>query len=150
MNKQKMAAYQFELQAQRLELRILQRLPDYRYTLTFGTELRLNALILCSSFDFYEERFYHRKKPLDLIIAQSANAVLPRLSVSLTTGEWFNAGGIPTLPERTDRRNHNRAESQMLISRLILGMDCTEEMSKLSARSQRRYLASRDEYLSKR
>src|SRR6266851_4375433 len=78
------AAYQFELQANKLYLSVQRRLTNYRYIVKDETEgSELVAIVLAHSFDFYEYRLNRGSKRIDLLIVQHHNAVVPVKVISL-------------------------------------------------------------------
>src|SRR5712692_7392043 len=96
--KREAAAYQFELQSHRLYLEVAARLTNYRYTVkdeTSGQEL--TAMVLVSSFDFYQYRLNRGRSRVDLVIVQRHNAVLPLRVISLEDGKEYQPGASPAL-----------------------------------------------------
>lgn len=145
------AARQFEIQASRLYLSVLKRLSNYRYIVR--DELKgvdLTAIVLASTFDFYEYRLNSGRQRIDLLIVQSHNAVVPIRTIALDKSAEFDPGIAPTI-ERPGAKRPNRDEVALLVSKLLLGVESAhEELSKMPARTRQRYLQRRNEYLKPR
>lgn len=134
------AAYQFELQADKLYLAISKRLSNYRYVIQDEAKGReLTAMVLCSSWDFYEYRLNRGKQRIDLLVVQRHNAVVPLPVLSLETSREYTPGTVPDIG-RAHAKKPNHEETMLLVSKLLLGLDGVEaELAQLSLRSQQRY-----------
>lgn len=142
------AARMFEIQASKLFLSISQRLANYRYIVldeTRGAEL--TCMVLAHSFDFYERRVYRGKHKIDLLIVQHHNAVVPIRVLALDTSAEYDPGVAPKL-ERPGAKRPNRDEVELLVSKLLLGIESGhEQLQRMPRRTQQRYLQRRDKYL---
>lgn len=139
-------AYQFEEQANKLYLQIVSRLTNFRYVLKdelSGDEI--TAVVIARSFDYYEKKLGRSHWKANLLIVQHHNAVLPIRAICLEDSSVYEAGTAP-VQQRAEAKRNNHEESILLISKLILGVDAPE-LSKLSKRSQKRYLVLRNKYL---
>jgi hypothetical protein len=138
--KREEAAYQFELQADKLYLAVSKRLSNYRYVIQDEAKgQELTAMVLCSSWDFYEYRLNRGKQRIDLLVVQRHNAVVPLPVLSLQTSREYTPGTVPDIG-RAHAKKPNHEESMLLVSKLLLGLDGVEaELAKLSPRSQQRY-----------
>ena len=145
------AAYQFELQADKLYLAISKRLSNYRYVIQDEAKgQELTAMVLCSSWDFYEYRLNRGKQRIDLLVVQRHNAVVPLPVLSLETNREYTLGSVPDIG-RFNARKPNHEETMLLVSKLLLGVDGVEaELATLSLRSQQRYKQRCKAYLSSR
>jgi hypothetical protein len=146
--KREAAAYQFELQANKLYLSVKKRLTNYRYMLQDETrDQELTAMVLCNSWDYYEYRMNKGKQRVDLLIVQHHNAVVPLPVLSLDTGIEYTPGNVPDIG-RANAKRPNHEETMLLVSKLLLEVDGVEaELKKLSPRSQQRYKQRCKEYL---
>jgi hypothetical protein len=142
------AAYQFELQADKLYLAISKRLTNYRYVIQDEAKgQELTAMVLCSSWDFYEYRLNRGKQRIDLLVVQRHNAVVPLPVLSLETSREYTPGTVPDIG-RAHARKPNHEETMLLVSKLLLGIDGVEaELAQLSPRSQQRYKQRCKHYL---
>src|SRR2546425_4688636 len=125
--KREAAAYQFELQADKLNLSIVRMMTNYRYIIqdTYQST-ELTAMVLCCSFDFYEYRINQGKQRIDLLIVQRHNAVVPLRVIELTTGNDYQPGATPVLKrEKVLRRNSE--EVRLFVSKLLLGLEAAEK-----------------------
>ena len=149
--KREAAAYQFELQANKLYLSICRRLPNYRYIIQDETKPgELTALVLASTWDYYEYRLNRGKHRIDLLIVQHHNAVVPLPVISLDTGKEYTPGAVPEL-RRANAKKPNHEETMLLVSKLILGIDGVEqELAGLHPRTRQRYLQRCKAYLAPR
>ena len=146
------AAYQFEVQANKLYLAVQKRLTNYRYTVLDETSgNQLHAVVLANSFDFYEYRLHRAKQRIDLLIVQCHNAVTPIKVLCLDTAAEYDAGSSPTNAVRIDAKRRNRNETQLLVSKLILGLDSAkEDLAAMPIRTRQRYLQRCRAYLKPR
>src|SRR5258706_11145824 len=146
--KREEAAYQFELQADKLYLSVHQRLTNYRYVIQDETKGKeLTAMVLCNSWDFYEYRLNRGKQRIDLLIVQRHNAVVPLPVLSLEASREYTPGNVPELG-RANAKKPNHEETMLLASKLLLGIEGGEaELQKLSPRSQQRYKQRCRQYL---
>ncbi len=145
------AAYQFEIQAARLDLPVLRRLPNYRYVVRDDIQGgELTAMVLANTFDFYEYRLNRGKQRVDLLIVQHHNAVVPIRVISLDKSEEFAPGTAPALV-RSGAKRPNHDEMVLLVSKLLLGTaSAQEELAKMPSRTRQRYLQRCNEYLGPR
>jgi hypothetical protein len=146
--KREQVAYQFELEAVRLGFVVERRRSNYRYIVTDQQQKKeYTALVLPSSFDFYEYRINLRKRRIDLLIVERHNAVVPIRVVSLSQVEDYPPLHVPVLTRsKAKRRNHE--EKGLLLSKLILNFESAErELAMLDPRTRRRYRAEMREYL---
>jgi len=149
--KREAAAYQFELQASKLFLSVRRRLTNYRYLIqdeTTGEEL--TAMVLCSTWDFYEYRLNRGRQRLDLLIVQHHNAVVPLPVISLDTSREYTPGAVPDIG-RANAKRPNHEEAMLLVSKLLLGVDGVErELECMPVRTRQRYLQRCKQYLQPR
>lgn len=151
--KREAAAYQFELQANKLYLSVCQRLTNYRYLISDETKpgKDLTAMVLCNSWDYYEYRLNRGKQRIDLLIVQHHNAVVPLPVISLDTGKEYTPGAVPDIGGRANAKRPNHEEAMLLVSKVILGIDGIEqELASLHPRTRQRYLQRCKAYLAPR
>jgi hypothetical protein len=147
----KRIAYQFELEAARLNFAVERILPNYRYIvqdlLKGGT---YTAMVLRSSFDFYEFRLNRGKRRVDMLIVERHNAVVPVRVVSLTQIKDYPPLDVPEIA-RPKAKRRNAEEVNLLLSKLILNFESAEEeISKMDPRTQQRYYKRKQAYLNAR
>jgi hypothetical protein len=139
--KRQETAYQFTLQAGKLFFSIVKAFPNYRYIVkdeSRGKEL--TALVLFSSWDYYEYRINRGKKRVDLLIVQHHNAVVPLPLICLESGKEYRPGVEPEAT-RPNAKRPNTDEVRVLVSKLILGVDgIDEQLQKMPPRTRQRYL----------
>ncbi len=144
-------AYQFELQAGRLQFSIRNRLRNYRYKLYDERHLReLVGIVVPESFDFYRLRLNRGEQKVDIVICQRHNCILPIRCVSMEESHEY---GIHSLPRklRTQRARRNTDDMNLLVSQLLLGVKkAYAELENMPERTRQRYLARRDLYLKPR
>ena len=145
------AAYQFELQAERLYLSVQKRLTNFRYLVKDHLKgVELVAMVLASSFDFYEYRLNRGKQRVDLLIVQRHNAVVPIRCIALDTSTEHDPGQPPAY-QREHRKRPTHDEVLLMVSKLILGVEsAVEELQKMEPRTRQRYLQRRNAYLKPR
>jgi hypothetical protein len=145
------AAYQFELEAVRLGFSVLRPLTNFRYVVQESrTGTQYTAMVLPTSFDFYEYRLNSGKRRVDLLIVQRHNAVVPLRVLSLSQVTSYAPLDVPPI-ERTERQRRNHEESRLLVSKLLLNFESAwDELSRMSVRTQHRYLRLREQYLKPR
>ncbi len=146
--KREAAAYQFEIQADKLNLTIVGLMTNYRYAIKdnyLGVEL--TAMVLSCSFDFYEYHINQGKQRINLLIVQRHNAVVPLRVIELTTGNDYDPGATPVIKrQRVKRRNSE--EVRLFVSQLLLGLEAAEkELLTMPARTRQRYIQRCHEYL---
>jgi hypothetical protein len=144
----KQTAYQFELQAARLQFTILARHSNYRYKLYDERHLReLIAIVVPESFDFYRLRLNRGEQKVDMVICRHHNCILPVRCVSMEESHEY---GVHSLPRnmRSKRARRNSDEVNLLVSQLLLGVKkAYAELATMPDRTRQRYLARRDLYL---
>ncbi len=145
------AAYQFELQASKLAYRIVERSSNIRYVLQDEglTGSTITAIVLPTSFDFYEYRLHRVSVQTSLLIVQTHNAVVPIDCLELKTGTMYNAGQGPVIQRDGKRRNQD--EKKLLLSHLLLETaHGQEELQAMDTRTRQRYLKAKRQYLTPR
>ena len=149
--KREAAAYQFELQANRLYLSILKRLPNFRYLVRDEMKGQdLTVMVLNNSFDFYELRLNRGKHRIDLLAVQMHDAVVPLPTICLANSREYDAGQPPYI-ERPGAKIPNHREVKLLVSKLLLGTQEAEEaLQRMHPRTRQRYLQRCREYLKPR
>ena len=141
-------AYQFELQATRLQFRIVAKLRNFRYKLYDERHAReLTAIIVVKSFDFYRLRLNQGKHRVDMVICERHTCMLPVRCVSLEESHEY-AVHSPPRQQRMDRKRRNADEIELFVSQLLLGTKkAYVELATMPLRQQQRYLKRRDAYL---
>jgi hypothetical protein len=145
-------AYQFEQEVIRLQVRIEERYTNFRYTLfdlRTGNTIGL-AILLPSTFDYYEFRLNVTKVKYDMLIVARHNAVVPVQVLDLETVYNYAALEAPTLT-RPGAKQRSKEEANLLLSKYILNFEsATEELSTMDIRTRQRYVVKRNEYLKAR
>jgi len=148
-------AYQFHQEALRLHLVVEEPLGNYRYRVYDKQANKYyTAMVLPCSFDYYEFRLNvarkRKTKNADMLIVEHHNAVVPIPVCSLAQVCIYEPLAVPIL-HRKDSKRRNHEESMLLLSKLILNFESAyDELSKMTSRTSRRYLALRSEYLKPR
>lgn len=148
-------AYQFHQEAIRLHLVVEESLGNYRYrVLDRQTSKQHIAMVLPCTFDYYEFRLNvarkRKTKNADMLIVEHHNAVVPVPVCSLSQVRIYEPLEVPQA-HRKDSKRRNHEESMLLLSKLILNFESAfDELSKMTPRTSRRYLAMRAEYLKPR
>ncbi len=149
--KRQEAVYQLKLQADKLFLTIEKPLAYHRFLVEDRTRGRTcTALVLDTSWKFYEYRLSQSRLKFDLLIVQHHNAVVPVPVISLQTGKEYLPGADPEIA-RPHARRPNSEEVQLFVSKLLLGAKGSEEeLQRMPARTRQRYIQRRDQYLKPR
>ena len=143
-------ALQFQHERMRLGLAVVSALPNYKYIVRDGSR-EYTAIILPTSFDFYEFRLNVGKQRVDMLIVSRHNAVVPVAVVSLADVTLYEPLASPILPERDQSKKNTQEDARLLLSKLILEFESAkEELAGMTDRSRRRYEARKREYLKKR
>ena len=144
------AAYQFRLQAEKLGFTILTRPNVYTFRLQDKESGReLTAVVMASTFDFYEYRLNRAKRRADLLIVQEHNAVAPLPVLAIKDARLYDPGvASQRYGEREQRIRRNRAEAQMFLSRLLLSERAAlDELAAMKSRTRQWYEARMRTYL---
>ena len=144
-------ARQFEIESIRLGYVVEQRLTNFRYLVTDSMSgKRYKAVVLPTSFDFYEFRLNSGKARFDLLIVEKHNAAVPVRVLSLTLVTSYEPLVVPCI-ERSNRQRRSREEMQLLLSKLLLNFESAwDEVEHMSHRHRQRFLQLRDDYLKPR
>jgi hypothetical protein len=134
------AAYQFELESVRLGFTVVKRLTNFRYIVQDSdTKQDYIAMVLPTSFDFYEHRLNKGQRRIDLLIVQRHNAVVPLRVLSLEQVTSYAPLAVPTI-ERHTRKRRNHEETMLLVSKLLLNFESAQaELAAMPARTRQRY-----------
>jgi hypothetical protein len=127
---------------------INQRLTNYRYILHDHVHsCERTAIVLVSSWQFYEVRLHRSQKGVDLLIVERHNAVVPCAVLELSTDKEYRPGTAPKI-EREDRKKPNREEANLFVSKLLIGSTgAYDELKDMPPRTQQRYIERRDAML---
>ena len=143
-------ATQFKHELIRLSLTVEQELANFRYILHDRVENRkYTAIVLPTSFDYFEYRLNVGKKGIDMLIVGRHNAAVPIHVLSLETITKYAPLDAPS-PEqlRMTRKRNSREDANLLLSKYILNFESAkEELAQMTPRSQQRYKLRRAEYL---
>jgi hypothetical protein len=141
--------YQFEMQLRKLGgLEIRERYTCYRYLLHDEVQQReRKAMILSTSWDFYEYRVHRSRWKADLLIVQRHNAVVPCAVLELETGIEHRPGKVPDI-ERPQRIHRNHEEVLLFVSKLLIGLEgAYTELRGMPPRTRQYYTALAQRYL---
>ena len=141
-------AYQFELQAKRLQFAIVKKLRNYRYKVYDERHAReLTAIVVHTSFDFYRLRLNYGKHRIDMVICERHTCILPIRCVSIEEAHEY-AVHSPPRSTRPTRKRRNADEIDLFVSQLLLGVKkAYAELADMHERQRQRYLKRRDSYL---
>ena len=145
------AAYQFELQASKLDFTIMQKLTNFRYVLNDNhSSAVLTAMVLPEAFDYYEYRLNRGKRRIDLLIVQHHNAVVPIPLIDMSDNKLHDEAKTPEV-QRGSAKRRNKNETALIVSQLVLGTKAAEDIiNAMPLRMRQRYIQKRDEYLKPR
>lgn len=101
-----------------------------------------NAVVLLSSFDFYELRYHLSKRVPSLIVCFQHDTVVPVTCLSLKSGRIALSHDLPKgYSNVEEQRFRSRTGSQILLGMYLCGMrDAMRIVNNLKPRSRRRYL----------
>jgi hypothetical protein len=105
---------------------------------------RYTALVLSSSFQYYELRYHIAKRLPDLVICMQHDTVLPIPVLSMKSSRLAKPcelpGGITNLEKQ---RHHSKIGSQCLLGAYLCGLKSAQDIihhKEFSPRTRRRYL----------
>ena len=103
---------------------------------------RYNAVVLLSSFQYYELRYHIAKRVPDLVICFQHNTVLAVSCLSLKSGKLAVPYDLPTgITDVKAQRHRSKIGSQCLLGQYLIGVKSAQDIvSKLPPRSRRRYI----------
>jgi hypothetical protein len=136
-------AQQFEIQLSKLTgYSIKQRLSNYRYVLHDAVQQRdRHAIVLVTSWGFYEHQLYRGSWAVDLLIVQRHTAVVPCYVFDLARGMEYRPGKIPERV-RPQRRRRNHEEAMLFVSELLVGVErAQQELAAMPTRTRQYYTA---------
>lgn len=143
-------ALQFQHERLRLGLAVVRVLPNYKFVVRDGSR-EYTAIILPTSFDYYEFRLNVGKQRVDLLIVERHNAVVPVAVCALIDVTMYEPLAAPILPGKAEGKKNTQEDARLLLSKLILNFESAhEELAGMTDRSRRRYAARVREYLKKR
>jgi hypothetical protein len=141
-------AYQFEIQAKRLQFSIRDHTRNFCYQLYDERHMRiLSCVVLVESFDFYELRLNRGKHRIDMVICEHHNCCLPVRCVSMEESHEYAVHSLPRR-RRDDRQRRNSDEKKLFVSQLLLGVKrANAELETMPDRTRRRYVAYKNSLL---
>ena len=147
--KRKQLALQFQQECFRLQMKIVRMSGNFLFVIhDNGREYR--ALILPTTFDYYEYRLNVGKVRVDMLIVERHNAVVPITVTSLQDVTTWEPLAAPDLG-RESRAKNNKDDAHLLLSKYILNFEgAYEELARMNPRSRRRYNQRRAQYLKKK
>ncbi len=147
-DRRKQTAYQFELQAKRLQFSIRERTRNFCYRLYDERHAReLVCIVLVESFDFYLLRLNQGKHRIDMVICEHHNCILPVRCVSMEESHEYAVHSLPR-KMRTERERRNTDEMKLFVSQLLLGVKKAHaELQEMPDRTRRRYVAYKNKLL---
>jgi len=100
------------------------------------------AVILPTSFDFYQLRYHIAKRVPDLVICFQHDTVVPVMCLSLKAGRIAKPCDLPTGIIDVERQRHrSKIGSQVLLGMYLCGVRSAQKLvNELPARSRRRYI----------
>jgi hypothetical protein len=103
-----------------------------------------NAVVLSSSFDFYQLRYHIAKRVPDLVICFTHDTVIPVTCLSLKAGRIALPYDLPAQIVNVEAQRHrSKTGSQVLLGMYLCGMRAAQDIihhKDFPARSRRRYL----------
>src|SRR5215472_11595054 len=103
---------------------------------------RYNAVVLPTSFSFYQLRYHLARHIPDLVICFTHDTVIPVMCLSLKSGRIAMPYDLPAQIHDVERQRHrSKIGSQVLLGMYISGMrEAQLLVNNLPPRSKRRYL----------
>ena len=103
---------------------------------------RYNAVVLPTSFDFYQMRYHIARHVPDLVICFTHNTVLSVMCLSLKAGKIAMPYDLPTgITDVVRQRHRSKIGSQCLLGQYLIGVKAAQDIiSKLPPRTKRRYI----------
>jgi len=100
------------------------------------------AVVLPSSFDFYQKRYHLAKQRSNLVICFQHNTVLPVPVLSMKAGRLAQKYDLPTGITNVEQQRHrSKIGSQVLLGMYLCGMrEAQELVDKFEPRTRKRYL----------
>ncbi len=144
------AAYQFQIQAERLGYAILKRISPYKYQVKDVEDYRgtiYTAIALPVTFDFFTYRLYKHTK-FELLFVQHHNAVVPVNVIDMQTSmKYFPGDRIDGLMRENIKRR-KPDEKALMLSQIITGnKEGKQIVAEMPPRMRQRYLKEAKEYL---
>jgi len=90
------------------------------YSVTMNGE-HYNAVVLTSSFQFYELRYHIAKNVPTLVICYEHNTVLPVAVLSLRAGNFAEPGDLPEAITDIEAQRFSKTGSQVLLGMYLCG-----------------------------
>src|SRR5882757_5407891 len=111
------------------------------YSVTMNKEC-YTAVVLPSSFDFYQKRYHLAKQRPDLVICFAHNTCLPVPVLSMKAGKLAQKYDLPTGITNVEQQRHrSKIGSQVLLGQYMCGMREAQEMvNKFEPTTRKRYL----------
>jgi hypothetical protein len=102
-----------------------------------------NAVILVSSFQFYEKRYHIAKNIPSLVICYEHNTVLPIATLSMRAGNFAKPYELPETIYDIEEQRSTKTGSRVLLGQYICGMKSAHTLinNHLPATTRKRYLA---------
>lgn len=87
-----------------------------------------NAVILPTSFDFYEKRYHIAKHVPNLVICFTNNTVLPVPVLSVKDGNYTESCKMPEEIENLEEQRHSKTGSQVLLGMYLCGIQEAQDI----------------------
>jgi hypothetical protein len=141
-------ARRFELESGRLALAVQGVSSNFRYVVRdLESGRQYNAVVLPTTFDFYEFRLHIGERNIDMLIVERHNAVVPVHVASLSQITVYEPLAVPVL-QRDNAQRRNSEESNLLLSKLLLNFESAHaELQELTTRTRQRYQRKVEAYL---
>jgi hypothetical protein len=113
------------------------------YSIVMGGQ-RYIAVVLSSSFQYYELRYHIAKRLPDLVICGIHDSVLPIPVLSMKASRLANPCELPAgITNMEKQRHHSKIGSQCLLGAYLCGLKSAQDIIRhkdFSPRTRRRYL----------
>lgn len=110
------------------------------YSITMGGRT-YNAVVLLSSFEYYELQYHIARHKPDLVLCYQHNSVLPIPVLSTRVGNYADAYELPEEIEDLEVQRHSKTGARVLLGMYISGLRRAQELIKELPKSTRnRYL----------
>jgi hypothetical protein len=124
------------------EISALSRKKGRLYTLVMNGK-HYTAVVLVSSFEYYQKRYHITKSPPDLVVCFHHTTVLPCACLSLAKGNFAQPYDLPEQIKDVERQRFGKTGSQVLLGMYISGMRTAQEIlfaDNFPATTRKRYL----------
>jgi hypothetical protein len=130
----------FEARADNYTVKDISHIRGRAYSLTMGSE-HYNAVVLYTSFDYYDLRYHLAKVKPDFIICFQHNTVVPIPVLSLKAGRLAKGYELPEEIKDIREQRFTKVGSRVLLGMYLSGIRLAQDIIKdLKPTTKARYL----------